>query len=59
MRYRFGGLVWWPMLSLSLLVLLALVALIVLSRRGVARIEPARGHFVQKVSTLTPTQVHG
>jgi two-component system NtrC family sensor kinase len=38
-------LVWWPMLSLSLLVLLALAALIVLSWRGVARIEPARGHL--------------
>lgn len=39
-------LVWWPMLSLSLLVLLALAALIALSWRGVARIEPARAHLV-------------
>ena len=39
-------LVWWPMLSLSLLVLLALAALIALSWRGVARIEPARAHLI-------------
>jgi len=39
-------LVWWPMLSLSLLVVLVLAALIVLSWRGVARIEPARAHSV-------------
>lgn len=37
-------LVWWPMLSLCMLLLLALAALIVLSWRGVARIEPARAH---------------
>ncbi|MGC1953954.1 MAG: ATP-binding protein [Gammaproteobacteria bacterium] len=39
-------LVWWPVLSLSLLVLLALAALIAQSWRGVARIEPARAHLV-------------
>jgi two-component system NtrC family sensor kinase len=39
-------LVWWPMLSLAMLALLALAALIGLSWRGVARIEPAREHLV-------------
>ncbi len=37
-------LVWWPMLSLSLLMLLALAALIAIAWRSVARIEPARAH---------------